>query len=68
MEFELSKLGLGDSIDPATMVVALLAVLALACLGPLLAMGGRIRGDYDEGGHPLRTKLYSAKPDRSPPR
>ncbi len=68
MDIELTLLGLGDSIDPETMAFALIAVLGLACLGPLLAMGGRNFADQDEGGHPLRSKLYSAKPNRSPPR
>ncbi len=62
MEFELSTFGFGDSIEPETMIIALLVVLGLACLGPLLAIGGRNRPGADGGGHPLRSKIYS--PDR----
>ena len=62
MELELSTFGLGDSIDPETMVIALIVVLGLACIGPLLAIGGRNRPGGDDGGHPLRSKIYS--PDR----
>ena len=49
------------------MIIVMIAVLGLACLGPLLAMGGRNRENGDGGGHPLRSKLYFAEPERSPP-
>ena len=62
MEFELSTFGFGDSIEPETMIIAMLVVLGLACIGPLLAIGGRNRPGDDGGGHPLRSKIYS--PDR----
>ena len=65
MELDLSQFGFGDSIEPETMIIVMIAVLGLACLGPLLAMGGRNHADQDEGGHPLRTKLGSAERDRS---
>ena len=65
MDWELSQIGLGESIDPETMIIALLVVLGLACLGPLLAMGGRSRSDDEDGGHPLRSKLHSRDRDRS---
>lgn len=67
MELELSTFGLGDSIDPETMIIALLVVLGLACLGPLLAIGGRNRAGADDGGHPLRSKLLSGEPNRRSP-
>ena len=68
MELELSRFGFGDSIEPETMIIIMIAVLGLACLGPLLAMGGRNRAHGDDGGHPLRSKLYFAEPEREPPR
>ena len=64
MDWELSRLGLGDSIDTETAIIMLLAVLGIACIGPLLAMGGRGGADKDDGGHPLRSKLYSTERDR----
>ena len=68
MELDLSQFGFGDSIEPETMIIVMIAVLGLACLGPLLAMGGRNRENGDDGGHPLRSKLYFAEPERvSPP-
>jgi hypothetical protein len=65
MDWELSQFGLGDTIDTETAIIVMLAVLGLACIGPLLAMGGRNHADHDEGGHPLRTKLGSPERDRS---
>ncbi len=67
MDWELSQFGLGDSMDTETAIILLLAVLGVACIGPLLAMGGRSGADKDDGGHPLRTKLYSAGRDRPSP-
>ena len=67
MELELSRFGFGDSIEPGTMIIIMIAVLGLACLGPLLAMGARKRAHGDDGGHPLRSKLYFAEPERPPP-
>ena len=65
MDWELSRLGLGDSIEPETVVVALVVVLDLACLGPLLAMSGRRGADKrGEGGHPTRSRLHAAERDR----
>ncbi len=64
-DWELSQFGLGESIDTETAIIVLLAVLGMACIGPLLAMGGRNGADKDEGGHPLRSKLYSAERDSS---
>lgn len=58
MDWELSQFGLGESIDNETAIIALIVVLGLACLGPLLAMGGRNRSGGDDGGHPLRSKLH----------
>ncbi len=65
MDWELSQIGLGGSIDTETMIIALLAVLGFASLGPLLAMGGRSLADEEDGGHPLRTKLHSRNRDFS---
>jgi hypothetical protein len=62
MDWELSQFGLGESIDNETAIIALVAVLGFAVLGPLLAMGGRNRSGND-GGHPLRSKLYSRDRD-----
>ncbi len=67
MDWDLSQFGLGDSIDIETAIVVLVAGLGIACIGPVLAMGGRIGEDKDDGGHPLRTKLYSAVPIRPSP-
>ena len=69
MDWELSRFGLGDSIEPETAIIALIVVLGLACLGPLLAMGGRSGADKgDDGGHPVRSRLRAAERDRPSPR
>ena len=62
MDWDLSQFGLGESIDTETAIIVLVAGLGIACIGPLLAMGGRSGEEKDEGGHPLRSKLYSAEP------
>ncbi len=67
MEWDLSQFGLGESIDTETAIIVRVAGLGIACIGPLLAMGGRSGEDKDMGGHPLRSKLHSADPIRPSP-
>ena len=68
MDWDLSQFGLGESIDTETAIIVLVASLGIACIGPLLAMGGRSGEEKDEGGHPLRSKLHAAEPIRPTPR
>lgn len=65
MDWEPAQIGLGESIDAETMIIALLAVLGFACLRPLLAMGGQSQADEEDGRHPLRSKLHSRNRDWS---
>lgn len=59
MDLDLSTLGLGDSLEPETVVIVMIAVLGFVCFAPLLAMFGR-RGPADEdSGHPLRSRLHT---------
>ena len=67
MDWELLEFGLGDSIDMEIAIVVLVAGLGVACIGPLLAIGVRGKTE-DEGGHPLRSRLYTAEPSRAAPR
>ena len=67
MDWELLQFGLGDTIDIELAIVVLVVGLAVACIGPLLAMGSCGKSD-DGGGHPLRSKLYTAAPVRAAPR
>ena len=67
MDWDLSQFGMGDSIDIEWAIVLLVATLGIACIGPLLAMGGRRGDEIDDGGHPLRSRLYTAEPIRPSP-
>ena len=66
MDWELLQFGLGESVDIELAIVVLVAGLAVACIGPLLAMSSRAESD-DGGGHPLRSRLHTIEPIRAAP-
>ena len=61
MDWDLLQNGLGETVDVGLVIVVMVVGFALACVGPLLAMGGRGEA-ADDGGHPLRSRLGTAEP------
>ena len=61
MDWDLLQNGLGETVDVGLVIVVMVVGLALACIGPLLAMGGRGQA-ADDGGHPLRSRLGTVEP------
>jgi len=61
MDWELLQFGLGDTVDIELAIIVMVVGLGVACIGPILAMGGRGEAGGDSG-HPLRSRLHTAEP------
>ena len=66
MDWELLQFALPENVDLGMVIIVMVVGLAIACIGPLLAMGGR--GETaEDGGHPLRSRLHAAAPVATAP-